>query len=151
MGEKYVWWHLPVVVGEIGTQRVVVEDESQQNRGEHHCLIHKRAMLITAEARRPYWRPATHHRKDNQAGQAPPPPLKPRLLWIFSFFLPFPCSPAGHCSAPAVPPSARRHSLDCYRHPRHPLRRTAGLSPAASNQIGPFFFFFYFIPWLPNS
>ena len=51
----------PVIVGEIGFEGVEVDEESQQNGREHHCLIHARAMLITAGARRPNWRCCTHH------------------------------------------------------------------------------------------
>lgn len=43
---------LPVVVCEVGVQRIVVEEEGGQST-EHHCLIHKRRAMLTAGARRP--------------------------------------------------------------------------------------------------
>ena len=43
----------PVIVGEISFEGVEVEEESQENGREHHCMIHARAMLITAGAKRP--------------------------------------------------------------------------------------------------
>ena len=70
---------LPVVVGEIGVQSIVVEEEGRQST-EHHCLIHKRRAMLTAGARRPNWaREAPYLDTTARASRHSPPPPPSRF------------------------------------------------------------------------
>ena len=108
----------PVIVGEISFEGVEVEEESQENGREHHCMIHARAMLITAGAKRPNWRCCSHH-----------PAYNPRLL------------PAGRPPAGIPPPASRLQRRQRRRigsiHPRTPIATASHRFTFPSSQLHP--------------